>query len=133
TACRIEHAKSAKIGKCFAQFADVFACGIDALTPRPDDCRSDHFANVELAREMRTECMTLFLVHTVLKQRPEYFRTHFAPVVESSGFMQAIRLRPLQFNWIDFQKQSAVKVLNVLETPATRGFLTLHLTKQPAE
>ena len=47
---------------------NVLSRGTDALAPRTHDRRTDHFANVELAREGRAERMTLFFVHPVRKQ-----------------------------------------------------------------
>ena len=87
TARGVEHAERAKIDKRLAQFPDVLARGIDPLAPLPDDCWTDDFANVELAREVcavRVALITaafLASVHAVLKQRAENFRPHLAPIL----------------------------------------------------
>src|SRR5439155_683681 len=88
---RIEHAKLPKIGKRFTQFTDVLSRGVDALAPRPNNCRPDHFANVELARKMRAERVAFIAsdlfallvaagVHAILEQRAENLWTYMRPI-----------------------------------------------------
>ena len=125
--------------KCLAQFADVFAGRINALAPRLDDCRPDHFANVELAREMRAERVAfvasdLFAllvaagVHAILEQRAENLWTYMRPIFRGR-FAKAVCFGALELNRIDDGKQSAVEILNVDESTTTRFSSGRHLAK----
>src|SRR5207247_9943603 len=100
----------------------------DALAPRPNECRPDDFANIELAREMRAERMPLFLVHAVLEERSEDFRTHVRPIFRSR-FAKAICFGALEFNRLNNSEQAAIKILNALVAPARRRFFARHLAK----
>src|SRR6266480_646707 len=78
-----------------------FSRDINPLTPRPNDRRSDNFSEVEFTCEVSAVSVALFLIHAVLKQRTKDFRANFAPVVVARCFVQSIRFRALQLDWID--------------------------------
>src|SRR5437773_7369129 len=107
--------------------------------PWLDDCRADDFADIELAREMRAECVAfvashLFAllvtagVHAILEQRAEDFRTHVGPIFRSR-FAKAVCFGALEVNWIDDGKQSSIEILNVDESTASRFSRGRHLAK----
>src|SRR5439155_24433004 len=140
---RIEHAKLPKIGKRFTQFTDVLSRGVDALAPRPNNCRPDHFANVELARKMRAERVAFIAshlfallvaagVHAILEQRAENLWAYMRPIFRGR-FAKAVCFGALELNRIDHGKQSAVEILNVDESTARRLALGRHQAKEPAD
>src|SRR5439155_5322103 len=136
---RIEHAKLPKIGKRFTQFTDVLSRGVDALAPRPNNCRPDHFANVELARKMRAERVAFIAsdlfallvaagVHAILEQRAENLWTYMRPIFRGR-FAKAVCFGALELNWIDDGKQSSIEILNALVASARCWFFARHLAK----
>ncbi len=90
-----QNAEFAKIGKRLTQLTNVLPSGVDSLAPWLNDCRTDHFANVEFTCEVTSESVTLLLIHAVLEERAENFRAHFAPIVVTRRVVQSVQLRPL--------------------------------------